>query len=56
MFPSWYVNLNITMVLAFFKEYRIARILKQSNITRQAGISVLTYSESYSVSYSLNEV
>ena len=30
-----------SMVFAFFKEYRIARLLKQSNITKQAGVSVL---------------
>lgn len=30
-----------SMVFAFFKEYKIARLLKQSNITKQAGIAVL---------------
>lgn len=30
-----------SMVSVFFKEYRIARLLKQSNITKQAGVSVL---------------
>ena len=30
-----------SMIFAFFKEYRIARLLKQSNITKQAGIAVL---------------
>lgn len=29
------------MVFAFFKEYKIARLLKQSNITKQAGVTVL---------------
>ena len=30
-----------SMVFAFFKEYKIARLIKQSNITKQAGIAVL---------------
>lgn len=30
-----------SMVFAFFKEYKIARLLKQSNITKQAGVAVL---------------
>jgi len=30
-----------SMIFAFFKEYRIARLLKQSNITKQADIAVL---------------
>lgn len=30
-----------SMVLAFFKEYKIAQLLKQSYITKQAGVAVL---------------
>lgn len=30
-----------SMVFAFFKQYKIAKLLKQSNITKQAGIAVL---------------
>jgi hypothetical protein len=30
-----------SMVFAFFKEYKVARLLKQSNVTKQAGIGVL---------------
>ncbi len=30
-----------SMVFGFFKEYSIARLLKQSNITKQAGVAVL---------------
>lgn len=30
-----------SMVLTFFKEYRISKLLKQSNITKQAGIAVV---------------
>lgn len=29
------------MVFAFFKEYKIARLLRLSNITKQAGIAVM---------------
>ncbi|WP_083511953.1 IS4 family transposase [Alicyclobacillus acidiphilus] len=30
-----------SMVFAFFREYKIARLLKQSNVTKQAGIGVI---------------
>lgn len=30
-----------SMVFAFLKQYKITRLLKQSNITKQAGIAVL---------------
>ncbi|WDL96765.1 IS4 family transposase [Alicyclobacillus sp. ALC3] len=39
-----------SMVFAFFKQYKIARLLKQSNITKQAGIAVL---DSFRVIFSL---
>lgn len=45
-----------SMVFAFFKEYKIARLLRQSNITKQAGVAVLNVFRVLSVSHSLSKV